>query len=302
MKMFLHLVLLAASLTTITGCVSRPHLVFETDFASANLVKFGGAASLNSMSAITDTKPFGNAGGPALIVSNCCFTCADCNTLGQKTGGIIIKFADLTNSLASIFHEQVTAGATNHTLVGAVDFFVLAGISTNVPSEQPTNDDCRSIDYWMFDDWFRSVIRGRSGTNALCDVQFICPQTNALVVAGTHTNNATTMQPANKSFLEPGKACHLAVTFKTSRDREITMTLWIQEGTGAISTCRTKAAYSSVQFRIDESLVPSSAFANTQHGIQDMNFGCLEKAPSPTPILFDRIRIWDGVPRSIPGL
>jgi hypothetical protein len=292
----------AAGLMFLAGCKQTP--VFESDFTSSSLVKIGGSATLitNSMAAITGIKPFGDAGGPALIVSNCCVDCSDCSTQEPSVRGMRISFADQTNSLASIFHEIIAAGVTNHLLSGAIDFFVMAGISTDIPSEQPSYDDCRCMDVNDKQASFRFVIRGRSGTNALCDVQFINQQTNCFLTGGDFVNYVQTPQPTNKPFLKPGHPYHLAVTFKTSSDCLTTMALWIKEGTGAISTCHTSAVYSSVRFKMDEGKTPPSAFANTLFGNGQMFFGLLGKPTSPVPILFDRLRIWDEVPNSIPGL
>ncbi len=226
-----------SGLAFLTGCFQTP--VFETDFNTKSLVKFGGSATLTPMSTITHTEPFGVPGGPALIVSNCCSSCSECSSNESATRGIKILFSNQTNSLGTFFHEKIAGGATNHVLSGAIDFFVMAGTSTNIPTEQPSRDDIRCMDDNQGE--FRFVIRGRSGNGpeSWFDLQFIDPNTNCLLVGTQYVGNANTLPPNKNRCLKPGQPYHLAVTFKTTSDDLTTMALWIKEGTGPITTCRT---------------------------------------------------------------
>ncbi len=152
---------------------------------------------------------------------------------------------------------------------------------------------------------FRFIIRGRSGNdtnNSYFDLQFADPNTNCFLVGGHYDYYAQTPKPTQYPCLKPGQPYHLAVTFKTSSDDLTTMALWIKAGTGPITTCRTNAAYGMVQFRMDESRIPPSAFKNALYVNNLLDFGCLGKPTSPVPILLDRLRIWGKAPHSIPGL
>ena len=295
---FVSLTFVAGCLVLLTGCPApnNPTPVFETDFGANNLVKFGGTAALTTggMVSISTNYAFENLGGFALYISNCCPTCEDCVQQQSNSIGLNVQFATNTNSLASMFH-------TNRILSGAIDFFVMAGTSTNLPSEQPDHDDCRCLDQCAMNSDFRFVIRGQSGTNGWIDAQFISYQTNALLIGGFYTNDAATPKPPNKKFFSPGEPYHVAVTLQTSAITNV-IYLWVKEGTGAIDTTSPNNAYSSIQFGIDTTRLSPQAYMVPFGQNSTMVFGVLNRSNSPEPILFRKIRIWSSVPDLIPGL